>query len=41
MGSEAAASEPRNRVRANLRYVEEGERVLREGSGPGAAWRLA
>ena len=36
-----AASGLRNRVRANLRYLEKGGRVLKEGSGPGAVWRLA
>ena len=36
-----AASGLRNRVRANLRYLEKGERVLKDGSGPGAVWRLA
>ena len=41
MGSEAAASEPRNRVMANLRYVVEGERVLKDGKEPAAVWRLA
>ena len=36
-----AASGLRNRVRANLRYLEKGGRVTKEGSGPGALWRLA
>ena len=36
-----AASGLRNRVRANLRHLEKGERVLKEGKGPGATWTLA
>lgn len=34
------ASGLRNRVRANLRYVENGDRVAKDGEGPRAMWRL-
>ena len=38
---EDAARGLRNRVRANLRYLEKGDRALKEASGPGATWKLA
>ncbi len=36
-----AASGLRNCVRANLRYLGKGARVLKDGKGPGATWRSA